>query len=468
MAKNKDKEIYKCLKCGYKTLKWLGKCPECFSWESLEAYTEFKVGYDINLNNAKSEIFSLKDFKQIENVRHLTGIDEFDRVLGSGIVIGSTILISGEPGIGKSTFLLQISNIVSRAGKNVLYLAGEESIPQIKLRANRLKISSDILITNEINVDSLIEMLSNIELDFMVVDSIQTLYSKEVQGSFGGVSQLKHCIYKLVEWAKKKDVALCLVGHITKDGILAGPKVIEHIVDSVFYFEEAEKSLRTLRASKNRFGAINEIGIFEMTYLGVVEIKDPSSIFLEKKDKISSGIAIGIINEGSRVLFVEIQALITRTGMNMPRIFSEKIDSKKISRILAVLSKYLNLNFNNDDVYVNVSGGLRIDDVEIELAVLVALFSAKTDIIVNQELIFTGEISLSGEIRASSNLDSKVLAAKKAGFKSVMGASLRDSHYDVYEGIGNVLDVIRYLVKGRSMKDYENHLLKNNNVKNEC
>ncbi|AAX16934.1 DNA repair protein RadA [Borrelia hermsii] len=465
MAKKKDKEIYKCLNCGYKSLKWLGKCPECFSWESLEHYVEPKSSYGANLSKSKSEIFSLKDFKQVDNVRYLTGIEEFDRVLGAGIVIGSAILISGEPGIGKSTFLLQISSILSLDGKNVLYLAGEESIPQIKLRANRLKISSDILITNEIDVDALIEMLANIELDFMVVDSIQTLNSREVQGSLGGVAQLKHCVYKLVEWAKGKNITLCLVGHVTKDGILAGPKIIEHMVDSVFYFEEAKKSLRMLRATKNRFGTINEIGIFEMTSLGLVEIKDPSSIFLERKEEISSGIAIGIINEGSRVLFVEIQALITRTGMNISRIFSEKIDSKKISRILAVISKYLNLNFNNDDIYVNVSGGLRIDDVEIELAVLVALFSAKTNVIISQELIFTGEISLSGEIKVSSNIESKVIAALKAGFKSVFGANLRDNHYNGYESIGSVLGVVRRLVQDSRIKDHENNLFKNSNIK---
>ncbi|AHH08400.1 DNA repair protein RadA [Borrelia anserina] len=465
MAKNKDKEIYKCLNCGYKSLKWLGKCPECLSWESLEHYTEFKSGYDRNLSKQQKEILSLKDYNQVDNVRHLTGIDEFDRVLGAGIVIGSVILISGEPGIGKSTFLLQISNILSLSGKNVLYLAGEESILQIKLRANRLKISSDILITNEINVDSLIEILAKVELDFVVIDSIQTLHSREVQGGFGGVSQLKHCVYKLVEWAKSRNITLCLVGHITKDGILAGPKIIEHMVDSVFYFEEAEKSLRMLRATKNRFGAINEIGIFKMTNLGLVEIKDPSAIFLEKKEEISSGIAIGIINEGSRVLFVEIQALITRTGMSIPRIFSEKIDSKKISRILAVLSKYLNLNFNNDDVYVNVSGGIRVDDIEIELAVLVALFSAKTNVIINQELIFTGEISLSGEIKTSSSIESKVVTARKAGFKSVWGANLRDNCYDGYEGVGNVLGIVRRLVQDKKVNDHKNSLLKNINIK---
>ncbi|AYE36297.1 DNA repair protein RadA [Borrelia turcica IST7] len=465
MAKNKEREIYKCLNCGYKSLKWLGKCPECFSWESLESYTEVKAGYVKNLSSVKNEIYSLKDFKQVDNVRQLTGIEEFDRVLGSGIVLGSVILIAGDPGIGKSTFLLQISNIVSLAGKNVLYLAGEESIPQIKLRSNRLKLSTDILITNEVNVDSLIDMVESIKLDFIVVDSIQTLHSKEVQGGLGGVSQLKHCVYKLVEWAKRKDITLFLVGHITKDGILAGPKIIEHMVDAVFYFEEAEKSLRMLRATKNRFGSVNEIGIFEMTNLGLSEIKDPSSIFLEKKEKVSSGIAIGIINKGSRVLFVEIQALITKTGMNIPRIFSEKIDSKKISRILAVLSKYLNLNFNNDDVYVNVSGGLRIDDIEIELAILVALFSAKTDIIVSQELIFTGEISLSGEIKISSNVESKVLASRKAGFKSVLGANLRGSCYDGYEGISRVLDIVKRLIRDSKRERGENNIFKNVGIK---
>ncbi|AHH10597.1 DNA repair protein RadA [Borrelia coriaceae ATCC 43381] len=234
MKKNKDKEIYKCLNCGYKTLKWLGKCPECFSWESLEHFSEIESGYAEDLSKLKNEIFSLNDFKQVDNIRYLTGIEEFDRVLGAGIVVGSAIVISGEPGIGKSTFLLQISSILSLAGKNVLYLAGEESIPQIKLRANRLKIFSDILITNEIDIESLIKMLANIEPDFIVVDSIQTLHSNEVQGSLGGVAQLKHCVYKLVEWARGKNITLCLVGHITKDGILAGPKIIEHMVDAVF------------------------------------------------------------------------------------------------------------------------------------------------------------------------------------------------------------------------------------------
>ncbi|UPA16284.1 DNA repair protein RadA [Borrelia coriaceae] len=454
MKKNKDKEIYKCLNCGYKTLKWLGKCPECFSWESLEHFSEIESGYAEDLSKLKNEIFSLNDFKQVDNIRYLTGIEEFDRVLGAGIVVGSAIVISGEPGIGKSTFLLQISSILSLAGKNVLYLAGEESIPQIKLRANRLKIFSDILITNEIDIESLIKMLANIEPDFIVVDSIQTLHSNEVQGSLGGVAQLKHCVYKLVEWARGKNITLCLVGHITKDGILAGPKIIEHMVDAVFYFEEAEKSLRMLRATKNRFGSINEVGIFEMTSLGLIDVKDPSSIFLEKKEEVSSGIAIGIINEGSRVLFIEIQALITRTGMNIPRIFSEKIDSKKISRILAVISKYLNLNFNNDDVYVNVAGGLRIDDIEIELAILVALFSAKTNVVVDQELIFTGEISLSGKIKSSSNIEGKVIAARKSGFQSVLGAKLRGNHYKGYEGIDNVLGVVRRLVKDKKIREH--------------
>ncbi|UER67602.1 DNA repair protein RadA [Borrelia sp. BU AG58] len=450
MGKNKEREIYKCLNCGYRSLRWLGKCPECLSWDSLESYIEHKPGHEKTLNSSKkNEIYSLKDFKQVDNVRQLTGIGEFDRVLGSGVVLGSITLISGEPGIGKSTFLLQIADVVSIANKRVLYLAGEESIPQIKLRSNRLNLSTDILITNEVNVDSLIEMVESIKIDFIFVDSIQTLHSKEAQGGLGGVSQLKHCVYKLVEWVKRKNITLFLVGHITKDGNLAGPKIIEHVVDAVFYFEEAEKSLRMLRATKNRFGSVSEIGIFEMTYLGLMEIKDPSSIFLEKKEKVSSGIAIGIVNRGSRVLFVEIQALIVKTGMNISRIFSEKIDSKKISRILAILGKYLNLNFNNDDVYVNVSGGLKVDDIEIELAILVALFSAKTDVVVSQELIFTGEISLSGEIRASSNVESKVQASRKAGFKIVLGANISGSFYDGYEGIGRVLDVIKRLVKKR-------------------
>ncbi|UGQ17221.1 DNA repair protein RadA [Borrelia sp. RT1S] len=460
MGKNKEREIYKCLHCGYKSLKWLGKCPECFSWDSLESYTEHKAGHGKTPNSSKkNEIYSLKDFKQVDNVRQLTGIEEFDRVLGSGVVLGSVILIAGEPGIGKSTFLLQIANVVSLSGKSVLYLAGEESIPQIKLRSNRLKLSVDILITNEVDVDSLIEMVESLKVDFIVVDSIQTLHSKEAQGGLGGVSQLKHCVYKLVEWVKGRNITLFLVGHITKDGMLAGPKIIEHVVDAVFYFEEAEKSLRMLRATKNRFGSVSEIGIFEMTKLGLMEIKDPSSIFLEKKEKVSSGIAIGIVNRGSRVLFIEIQALIIKTGMSIPRIFSEKIDSKKISRILAVLSKYLNLNFNNDDVYVNVSGGFRIDDIEIELAILVALFSAKTDVVVSQELIFTGEISLSGEIKTSSSVESKVIASRKAGFKIVLGANIRGGCYDGYEGIGRVLDIVKRLVRSsKKDKDVDNFI----------
>ncbi|QMU99205.1 DNA repair protein RadA [Borrelia sp. A-FGy1] len=465
MARNKEREIYKCLNCGYKSFKWLGKCPECLSWESLQSYTEVKSSFVKNVGHVKNEIYSLKEFKQVDKIRHMTGIEEFDRVLGHGIVIGSAILIVGEPGIGKSTLLLQISNLISLASKNVLYLAGEESISQIKLRSNRLKLFIDILITNEVNVDSLIEMVKGIKLDFIVVDSIQTLHSEEVQGGLGGVSQLKHCVYKLVEWAKRKDITLFLVGHITKDGILAGPKIIEHMVDGVFYFEEAEKSLRMLRATKNRFGSINEIGIFEMTSLGLNEIKDPSSVFLEKKESISSGIAVGIINKGSRVLFVEIQALITKTGMNISRIFSEKIDSKKISRILAVLSKYLNLNFNNDDVYVNVSGGLRIDDIEIELAILVALFSAKTDIIINQEFIFTGEVSLSGEIKSSSNVENKVIASRKAGFKILLGGNVRGNCYDGYEGINRVLDIIKKLVRETKREKRKDNIFKNLDIK---
>lgn len=435
--------IFKCSECGYSQPKWLGRCPECGQWNTMQECIEDPNAAAATLKNGAAEKARPIPLGQVaaqEGERIQTGIAEFDRVLGGGAMKRSAILLGGEPGIGKSTLLLQAAAAVSgnasarqtNASGRILYVSGEESAGQIKSRADRLGLDcSKIEILCTMRLEDILDALDKLNPIFTIVDSIQTVYSVEGGIIPGTVNQLKYCGNELIGWVKERDAVLVMTAHVTKEGNIAGPKALEHMVDTVISFERNNDEVRFLRALKNRFGSVDELGIFEMNENGLKCVVDPSAMFITRREgQQPAGIACAAVFEGSRVFMVEIQALTVPAKASLSRVYSEKIDSARVARIAAVLEKRAGLRFSDQDIYVNVAGGVRLTESAIDAALAAALYSARTDIALENGAALIGELSLAGEIRPVPRIKQRVKTAKSLGFEKILspekceGASL--------------------------------------------
>ncbi|MGN1202783.1 MAG: DNA repair protein RadA, partial [Eubacterium sp.] len=416
----KIKPIYVCSECGYESPKWFGKCPGCNEWNTMneELPNSTPLGKVKSSNTAVSQVMALNDITEDVERRISTGNKEFDRVLGGGIVIGSLVLISGDPGIGKSTILLQICQHLGQMLK-VLYVSGEESANQIKMRANRLGVTTDNLyVLPQTDVSVIVETIRLEKPDLVIIDSIQTMVYEEVASSAGSVTQVRECTNIFMHTAKGLGIPIIVVGHVNKDGAIAGPKVLEHIVDTVLYFEgEKNYSYRILRGVKNRFGSTNEIGVFEMTGEGLKEVLNPSLMMISGRPKNTSGTCVACVMEGTRPILAEVQGLVCATGFGTPRRMSTGFDYNRMSMLLAVLEKRAGYFFNNMDAYVNVVGGLKLDEPAADLTVALALVSSLKDKAVGDKILAFGEVGLAGEIRAVSNCEQRLSEAYRLGFE---------------------------------------------------
>ncbi|HTR82806.1 MAG TPA: DNA repair protein RadA [Bacteroidota bacterium] len=413
---------YVCQSCGYVSPRWTGKCPNCSEWNTFveEAPTPAKIARKSGGVASKLEPVSLKDVDGFEDVRFKTGIAEFDRVLGGGIVAGSVILIGGDPGIGKSTLMMQVA--LQLKGKVVLYITGEESLKQIKLRAERLGTASDsVLLLPETNLELISEVIERGNPDMVIVDSIQTMFRPDLESAPGSVGQVRESTAMLTRIAKAKSIPLILIGHVTKEGILAGPRVIEHMVDTVLQFEgERHYSYRILRAAKNRFGSTNEIGIFEMRDDGMHEVKNPSEVFLSERTYGASGATVVSTLEGSRPILIEVQALVTSTSYGLPQRTATGFDLRRLQMLLAVLEKRVGLTLGSQDVFVNIAGGIRIDEPAADLGVASSIVSSLRDVPVDSQAVAIGEIGLGGEVRTVAHSEKRTQEAAKLGFKKII------------------------------------------------
>jgi len=424
MVKLKQKTIFACQNCGYQSLKWLGRCPDCSSWNSLVEETssplsEAKAGPDdFRVSFSRETPRSVRDIGTAREERFSTGMRELDRVIGGGVVPGSVILIGGDPGIGKSTLLLQASDSLAK-GKKVLYVSGEESSRQTKMRADRLgSASENLFIVSETNLDSITDSVNKLKPDFLIIDSIQVIYKDALSSGPGTVSQVKLCGQELIFMSKKSGIPVFLVGHVTKDGSIAGPKVLEHMVDTVLYFEgERNLNFRILRAVKNRFGPTNEIGIFEMTAGGLKEVSNASGIFIEERPKGISGFAVVPTLEGTRPLLVEVQALVSPANFTLPKREARGIDYNRLSLIAAVLERRSGFDFGRFDIYVNVAGGVKIAEPAVDLGVALAIASNHRDRPISSDCVAMGEVGLGGEIRGIGHLENRLKESARLGFK---------------------------------------------------
>ncbi|MFD2200436.1 DNA repair protein RadA [Shivajiella indica] len=442
----KIKSSFFCQNCGAESAKWIGKCPSCGEWntyveELIHKEESGRGGWKEGLSKVK-RVVSPKKLKEIDfeqQPRIITNDVELDRVLGGGIVQGSLVLIGGEPGIGKSTLMLQIALTLSAL--KVLYVSGEESESQIKMRAERMDVHSDnCYVLSETNTQNIFEQINLLSPEILVIDSIQTLHSKYVESAAGSVSQVRECTAELMRFAKETGTPVFLIGHITKDGSIAGPKVLEHMVDTVLQFEgDRHLSYRILRTSKNRFGSTNELGIYEMRSEGLRQVSNPSEILLTQREEILNGVAIGAMMEGNRPLLIEIQSLVSPATYGTPQRSSTGFDAKRLNMLLAVLEKRGGMRLGQQDVFLNVAGGLRVDDPALDLAVCASLISSYEDNPVPNDLCFAGEVGLGGEIRAVHRVENRIAEAEKLGFKRIM--------------------VSKYAVKGLDLDKYKIKIL---------
>ncbi|MCI6809117.1 MAG: DNA repair protein RadA [Spirochaetia bacterium] len=429
MAKKNGSIMYKCSNCGYSQPRWLGRCPECSEWNTLEEIiidrnkiTPAGQGSEQQL---KIKPVSLASVEAADTSRYMTGIPELDRVLGCGATKRSAILLGGEPGIGKSTLLLQtVAGVAKTFGKDkgILYVSGEESAAQIKDRANRLNLDcSGLQLLCSSRLEDALDALDKLNPVFVIIDSIQTIYSAEAGLVPGTVNQLKYCANEFISWVKERDSVLIMTAHVTKEGTIAGPKSLEHMVDTVISFERNNDDIRFLHAQKNRFGSVDELGIFSMTEKGLIPVDDPSTLFItERKEKQPAGVCCTPVFEGTRVFLVEIQALTVPAKASVSRVYSEKIDSGRVARIAAVLEKRCGIVFSDQDIYVNVAGGVRLGESSIDAALAAALYSARTDLAIDNNTTLFGELSLAGEIRPVGKAKQRVKAAQNFGLNCVI------------------------------------------------
>ena len=414
---------YVCQSCGYESPRWIGKCPNCADWNTFVEELRVK-GKDKTARrkaHAETAAVPLSRVDKLAEARITTGIVEFDRVLGGGIVPGSVVLLGGDPGIGKSTLMMQMASRLT--DRVTLYVTGEESVKQIKLRSDRLKfpVSEQVLLLAETNLELILNVIEQGQPDLVIVDSIQTMYRPELESAPGSVGQVRETTASLMRVAKTKGIPFFVVGHVTKEGVIAGPKVIEHMVDTVLQFEgERHYAYRILRAVKNRFGSTNEIGIFEMRETGLEEMKNPSEVFLSERSYGASGSTVVASMEGTRPILVEVQALVTPTSYGMPQRNSTGLDYRRLALLLAVLEKRIGLRLGMHDVFVNIVGGVRIDEPAVDLGIATAIVSSLRDIPVDSQSVAVGEIGLAGEIRTIGQIEKRVLEAKKLGFKRII------------------------------------------------
>ena len=461
MAKT-AKMIYVCSNCGYESPKWYGRCPECGEWNTFSEEIKQPTAKAPSVSAALGSVppagynpdavTRLKDVDSNEEVRYYTGISELDRVLGGGIVRGSLILLGGDPGIGKSTLLLQICEYLGEK-KKILYVSGEESRSQVKLRARRLGVETDnLLLASITDIENVVHTIIQTKPDIVMVDSIHTMNFASVNSSSGSVSQVRECTQILARVAKNEEVAIFLVGHVNKDGAIAGPKVLEHIVDAVLYFEgERHLSYRILRAVKNRYGSTNEIGVFEMTGEGLRQVENPSMMLLSGRPSNVSGTCVACVMEGSRPIMAEVQALVSKTSFGTPRRMSTGFDFNRTALLIAVLEKRAGYFFGNLDTYINIVGGLRLDEPAVDLPISLALISSLLDKPIDDGVIAFGEIGLAGEIRAIVNAEARVKEAQRLGFKKCLipRASMKNLHRELYEieliGLSSISEAFQYV-----------------------
>ena len=420
--KTKTKTIFVCQNCGAQSPKWIGKCPDCSSWSSFveEGILPEKSRFEVT--DSKQPPMLLKSVDIEKETRSETGIKELDRVLGGGVVVGSIVLIGGDPGIGKSTLALQMSSNLSKR-VTVLYVSGEESTKQTKMRANRLSsnLGDNLFIVNLTNLDGIFEAIKKVEAKIVIIDSIQVIYSEQIVSSPGSVSQVRECANMLMKFAKQCGISMFIIGHVTKEGAIAGPRVLEHIVDTVLYFEgDRFSNYRILRAVKNRFGSTNEIGVFEMSSRGLIEVVNPSEYFLSERTNNISGSVICATIEGTRPLLIEIQALVCKAGFGMVRRKTQGIDFNRLNLLVAVLEKRIGLRLEDKDIFVNIVGGISVNDPALDLAITIAITSGFYDKAIPKDIIILGEVGLGGEIRSVTNSSLRLKEAAKLGFKKAI------------------------------------------------
>lgn len=460
MAKTKSK--YVCQSCGYETAGYLGKCPECGSWGS---FVEEIISSSIN-ENSKTDVIDtfppmkLSEIEMDSEIRLSTNISEFDRVLGGGIVQGSLVLIAGDPGIGKSTILLQTSGELCKCEKTVLYISAEESASQVKLRAERLGVMSDNLyIYPQTSLELIKKHVESLKPDLVIVDSIQAIYTSQIQSSAGSVSQIRECCNSLMGVAKSQNISIIIIGHVTKEGNIAGPKVLEHMVDTVIQFEgDKYKTYRILRSIKNRFGNTSEVGIFEMSGKGLTEVVNPSDLFLKEYNQTQTpGSTIIVTSEGTRPLLVEIQALVGTTPYPAPRRVANGVDTGRVLQILAVLEKRIGLNLSKQDVYVNVIGGIDVNEPAADLGIALAIVTCVRDVVFDLSTAIVGELGLSGEIRAVNHIEKRITEAQKLGFKRIIIPESNDIQ-EKFDGIEivKVRRILEAITRSVRIKKEEN------------
>mgnify|MGYP004640465025 FL=1 len=456
MLKNK-KTVYFCQECGYESAKWMGQCPGCKAWNTfVEETVSAKKNPSGNLkaSEKRQDPVILKDISLSEDERQTTQIGELDRVLGGGIVPGSLVLVGGDPGIGKSTLLLQVCRNLAENQVAVLYISGEESLRQIKLRANRIGDFNDKMqLLCETNLEVIREVIERKKPDVVVIDSIQTMFHEDVSSAPGSVSQVRESTNILMQIAKGMGISVFIVGHVTKEGNVAGPRVLEHMVDTVLYFEgDRHASYRVLRAVKNRFGSTNEIGVFEMCNTGLEEVKNPSEYMLNGRPEDASGSVVACSMEGTRPILVEIQALVCQSNFGIPRRTAVGTDFNRVNLLMAVLEKKVGIHLGTSDAYVNIAGGMKMTEPAIDLGICLAIVSSCKDVVIPDKVMVFGEVGLSGEIRAVSMAGQRVQEAKKLGFEIVMLPEVCKSSVGKQEGINlvyvsQIRDAISYIMR---------------------
>ena len=450
----KAKTIFVCSNCGYESAKWLGKCPACNEWNTFyeEKMVNSSSATTAGNARAKSVPKKLKDIEGIETTRTSTGIGELDRVLGGGLVKGSLVLVGGEPGIGKSTLILQLCDKIKGEGK-VLYVSGEESAEQVKIRADRLNINNeDIMFLGETNIDNIQEAIISINPKLVIIDSIQTMYSEEITSAAGTVSQVREITSRIMRMCKDNGITTIIIGHVTKDGNIAGPRVLEHMVDTVLYLEgERYFSYRILRSVKNRFGSTNEVGMFEMQNEGMVEILNPSSILISERDGNPAGSVVVASMAGTRPLLIELQALTTPSVFGIPKRTANGIDYNRLAVLIAVIEKRAGIMLGTQDVYLNVVSGIKIVEPSVDLGIILACTSSYKNISIPQNVVAIGEVGLTGEVRAVNMIEKRIKEAEKLGFKKCIIPEsnkklLKDSYKLDIIGVRNINEAINTLI----------------------
>lgn len=458
----KEKNIYFCTECGNESAKWMGQCPVCKAWNTLVEEPKAPRKAKIKSNDSKVEHIGIRsgdknpvyiaDINLEDKDRYDTGYEEFNRVLGGGIVAGSLVLVGGDPGIGKSTILLQLCKNLAAAQRKVLYISGEESLKQIRMRADRLgEISGELKILCETNLSDIEAVIWAEAPEIVIIDSIQTMFREDVSSAAGSVSQVRESTNTLLQIAKGAGISIFIVGHVTKDGQVAGPRVLEHMVDTVLYFEgERSASYRILRAVKNRFGSTNEIGVFEMRNEGLAEVKNPSEFMLSGRPLGASGCAVACPFEGTRPILLEVQALVTETAFGMPRRTAAGTDYNRVNLLLAVIEKYCRIPMSRYDAYINIAGGIKMNEPALDLAIIMSLVSSVKNRSIDDKTVIFGEVGLSGEVRAVNMVDLRVREAKKLGFHTIILPKvsldklpkISDIHL---VGVSNIREAIDYI-----------------------